>query len=45
MERKFSEKHLEAMKLLKQAQELMKEIQNLKEEIDEDSSEGEKIFD
>ena len=41
-ENKFSEKHLEAMKLLKQAQELMKETQVLKEEIDVDRSKVEK---
>ena len=41
-EKKFSEKHLEAIKLLKQAQELMKETQNLKEEIDAERNEVQK---
>ena len=41
-EKEFSEKHLEAMKLLKQAQDLMKETQTLKEEIDADRNEVQK---
>ena len=36
MENKVSEKHLQAMQPMKQAQELMKETQDLKEDIKDD---------